>query len=276
MLKKLLFSAVSALILIGCSQPKTYKYSETIYRTFPTDATVDNIDDISVENSAGDIEIKGWDNTNVEIAIEKKTDMFEDELLKVKGEITIEDHTLKIKTVYFKTLGEPKVSVKYVIKTPKNIVVRRAEVFTGNILIEDVSVDLIKSEAGSITLNRVGYVNSISGTTNVININTAERVKSVSNINGFISLKGVKRFGIIKNISGNIEAEILDDAICKNIDSLTGNVDLKIKDGLNLNLNLKTSTGIIDNEFDSNIIGSGAAGLCVEVTAGGAISIRKI
>ena len=275
MFKKLLISAVSALLLAGCSQPKIYKYSETIYRTYPTDATVDNIDYISVENAVGDIEILGWDNTTVEIAIEKKTDMFEDELLKAKGEITIEDDVLKIKTVYFETLGDPKVSVKYVIKTPRNIIVRRAEVVTGNISIEDVSVDLIKSESGVITLNKVGYVTTISGTTTVININTADYIKSVSNITGSISLKGVKRFETIKNTSGTIEAEILDDAVYKNIESVTGNVDLKIKDGLSLNLNLKTSTGIITNEFDSNIIGGGATPLYVKVTTG-SIYIHKI
>jgi len=223
----------------------------------------------------GDIEILGWDNNNVEIAIEKKTDMFEDELLKAKGEITIEDDVLKIKTVYFETLGDPKVSVKYVIKTPRNIIVRRAEVVTGNISIEDVSVDLIKSESGVITLNKVGYVTTISGTTTVININTADYIKSVSNITGSISLKGVKRFETIKNTSGTIEAEILDDAVYKNIESVTGNVDLKIKDGLSLNLNLKTSTGIITNEFDSNIIGGGATPLYVKVTTG-SIYIHKI
>lgn len=275
MFRKLLIIAFSALFLAGCSQPKIYKYSETIYRTYPTDATVDNFKYISVENVVGDIEILGWDNNNVEIAIEKKTDMFEDELLKAKGEIAIENDILKIKTVYFETLGDPKVSVKYVIKTPRNIVIRRAEVVTGDISIEDVSADLIKSESGVITLNKVGYVTAISGTTAVININTAEYIKSVSNITGSISLKGVKRFETIKNTSGAIEAEVLDDAVNKTIESVTGSVDLKIKSGLSFNLNLKTSTGIINNEFDSNIIGSGATVLYVKVTTG-SIYIHKI
>ena len=275
MFRKLLISVISALLLAACSQPKIYRYSETIYRTYPTDATVDNIDYLSVENAVGDIEILGWDNTNVEIAIEKKTDMFEDELLKAKGEITIEDDVLKIKTVYFETLGDPKVSVRYVIKVPKNIVVRRAEVVTGDITIEDVSVDLIKSEAGVISLNNVGNVTSITGNTTVVDINTADYIKSVSVTTGSISLKGVKRFETIKNTSGSISAEILDDAVFKNIESVTGNINLYIKGGLSLNLNLLSSTGIITNEFNNNIIGGGATGLYVKVTTG-SIHIHKI
>lgn len=275
MLRKLLITAISALLLAACSQPKIYRYSETIYRSYPTDATVDNIDYLSVENAVGDIEILGWDNTNVEIAIEKKTDMFEDELLKAKGEITIEDDVLKIKTVYFETLGDPKVSVRYVIKVPKNIVVRRAEVVTGDITIEDVSVDLIKSEAGVISLNNVGNVTSITGTTTVVDINTADYIKSVSVTTGSISLKGVKRFETIKNTSGSISAEILDDDVYKNIESVTGNINLYIKGGLSLNLNLLSSTGIITNEFNNNIIGGGATGLYVKVTTG-SIHIHKI
>jgi len=275
MFRKLLISVISALLLAACSQPKIYRYSETIYRTYPTDATVDNIDYLSVENAVGDIEILGWDNTNVEIAIEKKTDMFEDELLKAKGEITIEDDVLKIKTVYFETLGDPKVSVRYVIKVPKNIVVRRAEVVTGDITIEDVSVDLIKSEAGVISLNNVGNVTSITGNTTVVDINTADYIKSVSVTTGSISLKGVKRFETIKNTSGSISAEILDDAVFKNIESVTGNINLYIKGGLSLNLNLLSSTGIITNELNNNIIGGGATGLYVKVTTG-SIHIHKI
>jgi len=135
---------------------------------------------IRVENTNGYIRIFGWDRSNVQVDVVKRTDRSREELDRVRIVVDSTPNNIRIRTVHERTTNI-RVKVDYDIKIPRSVNVELARSTNGDVAISDVNGNASgRSTNGSVTVTKIA--GSIEAVT------TSGRV-SVSDIKGDASLQ---------------------------------------------------------------------------------------
>ncbi|MDH4209883.1 MAG: DUF4097 family beta strand repeat-containing protein [candidate division WOR-3 bacterium] len=179
---------------------------------------------LQVHNANGDIKISQWGEDYVEVYAKKKTSHGEEELAKVDIEVVVDD-MMKVRTKYLEK--DARVSVKYDIKVPKDVVVQEIKTSNGEIEIKGTNGD-----TRLMTSNGEIYVTDVNGTV------------SVQTSNGEIEIKRTTAVLEANTSNGEVSVEIYnmpEDGT--NISSSNGSIQVYISDELNAGLRAATSIG---------------------------------
>jgi hypothetical protein len=179
---------------------------------------------MQVHNANGDIKISQWDEDYVEVYAKKKTSHGEEELAKVDIEVVIDD-MMKVRTKYLEK--NVRVSVKYDIKVPKEVVVHEVRTSNGEIELRGTNGD-----TRLMTSNGEVYVVDVKGTV------------SAQTSNGEIEIKRTTAVLEANTSNGEVSVEIrnMPEEGTK-ISSSNGSIHVHISDDLNADLRAVTSMG---------------------------------
>jgi DUF4097 and DUF4098 domain-containing protein YvlB len=236
-------------------------------------------------NVSGDIEIKSWKEDQVKIEALKVSeastlDKAKENAKEVTIEVTNETGVLRIETKYPERRGfwgnNINVSVNYKLwipeKAPADVKSVSGDVtldfihggaakvnsVSGNVNVLGAAGVEIKLVSGDITLENVmgdAYLKSVSGTIKATKITGSVELESVS---GDIELNDVAEARTVtgKTISGNITyvGTIMPGGNYE-LKSHSGNVEMKIPANSAFDLEASTFSGVIDSEFEIQVVG---------------------
>ncbi|MFC1539080.1 DUF4097 domain-containing protein [Candidatus Latescibacterota bacterium] len=223
---------------------------------------------VSVQSINGTVDVSSWNKDVVDVYAVKKTRYGRDKLDDVEIVISTNDG-LVIETEHL--TKNPRVSVNYTIKLPKNINLALAKSTNGAIEVDGVSGDaVIRSTNGQIQIDNVNGIIDAQTTNGKISIENTRGLKQARTTNGSI----------------NVEITELPDTDVE-IKTTNGSVDMYLPEDLNADLELRTNNGrirandfrLLVNEISKNYIsgqlGDGGKQLIVRTT-NGSISINKL
>jgi len=217
----------------------SFDNDENITREFHETFHPKKICELNVHNINGQIEIKSWDEDFIDISALLKTNRTEDELDKIKIEILAKDGC----TINTKKLKKnPKVSVHYEIKVPKNVQVNKINTSNGKILIIGGTGNMkLNTSNGKIEVfdSKGSFIaNSSNGRIEYVNLKgKAEAYTS----NGAIRIVRTPGFKTGVTSNGKITIEV-DEQIKNNVDLSTSNGTIHIYLDPKLDLNIDAST----------------------------------
>lgn len=243
------------------------------------------VEDVSVDNFNGKIEIKTGSYNEIEvftrISSEKEKNLDNVEIIYTEGK------HLKIKSKALKLLN--KCGVKYQIKLPAGIKVKELISTNGNIVLENCEGDLnVETSNGSIEIeNHLGdlLLKTTNGSVDLENIDGSADIRTTNgrieaeSITGWldaetsnakIMLENCPKLEKVQTSNGNIYAEIIN--LEKDLKLITTNSTIKV--GLHSNLNCRldadTSNGRIEiNNLTLNIQEQSKSKLKAEMNDGG-------
>ncbi len=258
---------------------------------------------VSIKNVAGDILVKGYDGTDIQVVAFKEGRDRD----RLKIEDFSNDNSVDIRVNYPQDCN-CEASIRFEVQVPRAFRYNYDAFSTvaGNVKIEEIK-GVIRAEnvSGVILLRNVSgtmYASSISGD---VSIEQATEVALPSDLNGRSggSWRRIERrylrgdqpddSVVAKSISGNVKVNLIQVASSSmkqmEFSTLSGNVEVKMPDNLGAEVEMSTLIGTVDTDFPltlikSNIgiggsargrIGDGSRGLKITSTSGN-VSLRKI
>ena len=209
----------------------------------------DKADDVSpgtrfkILNRNGGIEIAVWDNRQIAIHAVKKT-RWGGKLENVAIDV-VPGMDFRVETIH--VVKNPKVSVRYVIKVPFDVLVKSVRTSNGEIDLNGTRGDAeIGTSNGSIEVEGVQGDIEASTSNGAIEIEDVSGSVIARTSNGAISVERAAGVHALETSNGAIEAEVRgvggDGARLR---TSNGAIELKIDPGLNIELDAKTSNGKI-------------------------------
>lgn len=206
------------IVLTACS-------GERVTEEFSESYSVKQGTTVRINNLNGDISVAGWDGEKVEIYVFKESVHGKEALDEVDIFIEVAGEMI-IRTEH--PTPQAKVSVDYQVKIPENVFLDIVEGSNGDILVENLSGNLVLSTSnGSITATGVyGTVSARSS-------------------NGDINISDVRGLGTLQTSNGNINAELPRLHEDLDIKTSNGSITLALAPTLEADLSLKTSNGSV-------------------------------
>lgn len=215
----LLFLGLTFLTLvISCDMWDEASQTERYSKTY----SADGVKKLKVTNTSGDVDIRKWDQDEIEIRAIKRA-FFEDDLDKVHVDCD-KGTTIRVRTKYDNDWVNAQVD--YEIKVPRNVTVE------------------ITNTSGDVEVYGVTYVYEVEVTSGDIKVNNTDYIRKVETTSGDIDVE-------INNMNRNVY-----------IESTSGDIDVSIRKDIYDDINIKTTSGDVDyngtdrhgsGEFDINI-----------------------
>lgn len=182
------FAALIAMILAPSAQAAT-AVTEEFHKTVPLSAN----GRVSLENINGDVEITGWERSEIQIdAVKSARD--EQRLHEATIEVVGDNDSVSIRTRYpeGRTNNEP-ASVHYTLRVPAGAHLDKISLVNGSLAVSqvlgDVSAHLVNGTLKARDLSGQANLSTVNGSNNVEfrSLNNVSKVK-VSSVNGSINL----------------------------------------------------------------------------------------
>ena len=213
---------------------KTEKFHET-YEVNPGTK-------LHIINANGDVDLKSWDKSYVEVNATKKTNRDKDELAKVRVEVTTGE-VMEIRTEYLERNAH--VSVDYRIRIPEQVMVQEVATSNGDIELKETRGDTkVMTSNGDIDLKGVVGTVQVQTSNGDIEIRGATVVTEASTSNGDIlaEIRQVSEEGAaIATSNGRIDL-YLSEKLDADLASATSMGEVSIKD-LDLESQFTARTG---------------------------------
>jgi hypothetical protein len=198
---------------------------------------------LEIRNRNGDIDIQGWNRSQIKVHATKKT-KWGGKLKNVEIQVS-QGADFMIETVDL--VKNPRVIVSYDLRVPVNVVVKLVRTANGKIELEAIHGDTkVETSNGKIVIkDTVGDIDAHTSN-GPIEVNDVEGFVSAHTNNGAINVKGAT--GVIELISSNGAIETEVHAIGENglrVRTNNGAIVLNIISNLNADLEAKTSNGKI-------------------------------
>ncbi|MFK7956256.1 MAG: DUF4097 domain-containing protein [Lysobacterales bacterium] len=244
-----LMVAVLSLTLAGPLMAKTL---QEVTENYPLDSN----GAISVDNVNGDIEIRAWDESDVQLTY-RITGKSEKTLERVKVKVKADASHLRINTVHSKSNSwwgsSDGGSVSYEMKVPMGARLRSVETVNGSIEIVGVSGEV-----------------------------------DAETVNGSIEVRGVSSDAKLSTVNGRVEAQLdrLQSDQRVSLESVNGQILVYLPDDADVEIRAETVHGSLRNDFGLPVdkgmvgkdlrgrLGSGGGRLTLD-TVNGSISIRR-
>ncbi len=237
---------------------------------------------VDIRNISGSIEVKTWDRAEVKIEalkVSKASSLSraEENAKKVKIEVNKEGSTLRIETKYPHTrIRSLSVSISYSLTIPAKAAIK-AKSISGGVRLENIggmveagtvsgSVKLMNAEKGADLHTTSGGI-EVKNVTGDVDINvtsgsiTATQIKgsvSAETVSGSIKLLDISEARVVKAkaLSGSViyEGKIRSDGRYS-LQTHSGRIEIRIPSGSAFDLEAKTFSGSIKNDFDITISG---------------------
>ena len=246
------------LILIFLFLLTTNAWAERVEKVMEENFLLNSTGSFSLANIAGKIEIYSWDKEEARMLATKSISSWgigdpEEILDNMEIEIVSQPRNLKIHTRYPALSWVKNARVDYQIWIPQTCTVELESV-SGSIQMDDHLNRLYaKTVSGSIKLNNImGNVElkTVSGNISAAKISGEIRAGSVSGSLIFRDCKG--SFPDLHSTSGSIEAELAaidEDSSDMSLNTVSGDINLKLPDDASFDLDIKTVSGEISTKF---------------------------
>jgi len=273
----------------------TNTWAERVEKVMEESFLLQKTGSFSLNNIAGDIMVYSWDKEEVKMLATKSISSWgandpEEILDNIKIEIVSQPKNLKINTRYPALSWVKNARVDYQIWIPQTCTVELESV-SGSIQMDDHLNRLYaKTVSGSIKLNNImGNVElkTVSGHISAAKISGEIRAGSVSGSLIFRDCKG--SFADLHSTSGSIIAELAaidEDASDMSLNTVSGDINLKLPGDASFGLDIKTVSGEISTKFKvlvesvkkNQLQGEvGVGGINIELrTISGDISLGKL
>ena len=242
---------------------------------------------VNVKNINGRVEIVAWDKDHIDIAAIKKCYKIIDkqsELEKVKIEISDEDGCT-IETIHLKK--NPKVSVNYEIKIPRDFMVGKIESSNGAIVLRQVANGNLITSNGAIKIDDVNGDFTAKTSNGSIKANGVNGKISAHTSNGSIAIENADKIDDLQTSNGSIKADVFMIEDGTEICTSNGSIKLYFSSNFNAEITAKTSNSKVKlHDFEMSVsslgkshlegkIGSGGEKLDIQ-TSNGSINFYKI
>jgi len=236
----------------------TNTWAERVEKVMEESFLLQKTGSFSLNNIAGDIMVYSWDKEEVKMLATKSISSWgandpEEILDNIKIEIVSQPKNLKINTRYPALSWVKNARVDYQIWIPQTCTVELESV-SGSIQMDDHLNRLYaKTVSGSIKLNNImGNVElkTVSGHISAAKISGEIRAGSVSGSLIFRDCKG--SFADLHSTSGSIIAELAaidEDASDMSLNTVSGDINLKLPGDASFGLDIKTVSGEISTKF---------------------------
>lgn len=273
----------------------TNAWAERVEKVMEENFLLNSTGSFSLANIAGKIEIYSWDKEEARMLATKSISSWgigdsEEMLDNIEIEIVSQPKNLKINTRYPALSWVKNARVEYQIWIPKTCTVELESV-SGSIQMADhLNRVYAKTVSGSIKLNNImGNVElkAVSGNISAAKISGEIRAGSVSGSLIFRDCKG--SFPDLHSTSGSIVAELAaidEDASDMSLNTVSGDINLKLPGDASFGLDIKTVSGEISTKFKvlvesvkkNQLQGEvGVGGINIELrTISGDISLAKL
>lgn len=273
----------------------TNAWAEQVEKVMEENFLLNSTGSFSLANIAGKIEIYSWDKEEARMLATKSISSWgigdsEEMLDNIEIEIVSQPKNLKINTRYPALSWVKNARVEYQIWIPKTCTVELESV-SGSIQMADHQNRVYaKTVSGSIKLNNImGNVElkAVSGNISAAKISGEIRAGSVSGSLIFRDCKG--SFPDLHSTSGSIVAELAaidEDASDMSLNTVSGDINLKLPGDASFGLDIKTVSGEISTKFKvlvesvkkNQLQGEvGVGGINIELrTISGDISLAKL
>ena len=235
---RIVIAVSAALLIVPVANAETESF-EKAYEVNPGTR-------FEILNRDGGIDITGWGQNSIEIHAVKKT-RWGGKLENVSIEVS-PGQDFRVETIH--VVRNPKVSVRYDIKVPFNVVIKSVQTSNGEIELEGTHGD-----TEIITSNGTIEVEDAEGDINASTSNGTIEIKGVNGYvnartsNGAISVEQTKGVVDLETSNGAIEVEVRGvRGKGTRLRTSNGAIELKIDAMLNIDLDAKTSNGKITVE----------------------------
>jgi DUF4097 and DUF4098 domain-containing protein YvlB len=251
-------SIVFLVILFFLVLLTTDAWAERVEKVMEENFLLNSTGSFSLANIAGKIEIYSWDKEEARMLATKSISSWgigdsEEMLDNIEIEIVSQPKNLKINTRYPALSWVKNARVEYQIWIPQTCTVELESV-SGSIQMADhLNRVYAKTVSGSIKLNNImGNVElkTVSGNISIAKISGEIRAGSVSGSLIFRDCKG--SFPDLHSTSGSIVAELAaidEDASDMSLNTVSGDINLKLPGDASFGLDIKTVSGEINNKF---------------------------
>jgi DUF4097 and DUF4098 domain-containing protein YvlB len=251
-------SIVFLVILFFLVLLTTNAWAERVEKVMEENFLLNSTGSFSLANIAGKIEIYSWDKEEARMLATKSISSWgigdsEEMLDNIEIEIVSQPKNLKINTRYPALSWVKNARVEYQIWIPQTCTVELESV-SGSIQMADhLNRVYAKTVSGSIKLNNImGNVElkTVSGNISIAKISGEIRAGSVSGSLIFRDCKG--SFPDLHSTSGSIVAELAaidEDASDMSLNTVSGDINLKLPGDASFGLDIKTVSGEINNKF---------------------------
>ena len=241
-----------AALLLTLAGPLMAKTLQEVTENYPLDAN----GAISLDNVNGDVEIRAWDETDVQLTYRisgKSEKTLERNKVKVKADAS----HLRVNTVHSKSNSwwgsSDGGSVSYELKVPMGTRLRSVETVNGSIEIVGVSGEV-----------------------------------DAETVNGSIEVKGISADAKLSTVNGRVEAQLdrLQSDQRVSMESVNGQIVVYLPDDADVEIRAETVHGSLRNDFGLTVdkgmvgrdlrgqLGSGGGRLTLD-TVNGSINIRR-
>ena len=273
----------------------TNAWAERVEKVMEESFLLQKTGSFSLNNIAGDIMVYSWDKEEVKMLATKSISSWgandpEEILDNIEIDISSQPQNLKINTRYPTLSWVKNARVDYQIWIPQTCTVELESV-SGSIQMDDHLNRLYaETVSGSIKLNNImGNVElkTVSGYISAAKINGEIRAGSVSGSLIFRNCQG--SFPNLHSTSGSIAAELAaidEDASDMSLNTVSGDINLKLPGDASFGLDIKTVSGEISTKFKvlvesvkkNQLQGEvGVGGINIELrTISGDISLGKL
>lgn len=224
-----------SLLMISAAGAATETFAET-YQVEPGTK-------LELRNRNGDVTIRQWDQSQVKVFAEKKTN-WGGKLDNVKIEVTLGE-TMTIETIYL--VRNPRVSVSYDVRVPTGVIVNYVSTSNGMIELEGTQGDAtVETSNGKIEVSQVKGNVKAKTSNGKIELTNIDGFVDAHTSNGAVKIRGVAGIYGVKTSNGKIEAGIpaIGDTDIR-IKTSNGAVILYLAPELDANIDLKTSNSKI-------------------------------
>lgn len=245
---KFLIALGGSLLLAGCNLGvSTIKYANSDKYQVGSDVELNqSVINIDLSWISGNISILGSEQEFVSFVEVSKYDLEENQKL----HYLVENETLYIQCAAVGSYESKYLEKDLTIRVPKNLSFDSLNASLKNLKIEAVSSPLTISEVSAKM-----DVDMVSGN---ISINQCEGTElDVDNVSGNINIEGSKFNSIkIDNVSGKVSIDSLDRTDNLNIDSVSGDVRLKVNELTGFQVDFESTSGKLHSDLDLKQTGS--------------------
>lgn len=213
---------VIAIASFGLVIPCTGGIAKEFSRVSEQERTVERGSQIVVRNEFGNISITGSDRNTLEAVA---TDPIRSQAFPV----TISEGSGGIKRVFtvspLESARSPKQKINLEVKVPRDVVLERIYVRSGNINISDLNTGVsLRTDDGNITVNRVG---SPGG--GLIDLTTGSGNVDVANVDADVRVVSISSGISVQCVKGDVAARVSSGQIA--VSDITGDVELNNSSG---------------------------------------------
>ncbi len=237
---------------------------------------------VIIGNISGNIDVKTWDRTQVQIDALKVSRAAtlakaKEDITKVEITITEENSTLRIKTEYPKTKNRNlSVSIYYTLTIPENASLN-ATTGSGNVTCEDISGDLkANTTSGNVTATGAkngAYLSTTSGNVEVddvigdVKLHTVSGSAIANDVKGSVDADTTSGSVVLTNItdadeiegiamSGKVKYEgDISSSGYYHLQTHSGRVEFVVPSSAAFDLDARTFSGSINSDFDITVRG---------------------